>query len=77
LSASDIGCPDFLNLPDGAAFCDGRIQGDELRNLFSALKRWRNASYSASVTLARRPHSSACRILKLQRQPHRIDPARR
>ena len=56
LSSDSIGtaCRTFLKRPDGAAptFCDGESPVTNSGNRFSiALKRWRSASYSASVTL--------------------------
>jgi hypothetical protein len=55
LSSDNIGtaCRTFLKRPEGAAptFCEGESDVTNSGNLFSmALNRWRNASYSASVT---------------------------
>ncbi|MET3345960.1 hypothetical protein ABIF52_006341 [Bradyrhizobium japonicum] len=56
LSSDSMGtaCRTFLKRPDGAAptFCEGDSALTNSGKRFSiALKRWRNASYSASVTV--------------------------
>ncbi|MGY3469458.1 hypothetical protein ACVW0I_006329 [Bradyrhizobium sp. LM6.11] len=70
-------CRTFLKRPDGAAptFCDGESALTNSGKRFSiALKRWRSASYSASVTVGASFLVVAFVMpLDLEREPHVLD----